>query len=257
VNESPGIGADTELNVAWPTPEDLLLVTQRNERRRLYFACKRIFDFSAAAALIVLLSPLMLLIAIIIMLDTPGPAIFTQPRVGLRRRGHGRGATWELRTFTFYKFRSMVHGADPTVHRLFTQALLSNDHETMEEILDGEVEVKKMTKDARITRVGRWLRKSSLDELPQIWNVLKGDMSLVGPRPPTIYETEMYDWQQAHRLGAIPGMTGLWQVEGRSRGNFEDMIEQDLEYVQRQSFWLDLKILALTPIAVVRARGAG
>jgi len=114
-----------------------------------------------------------------------------------------------------------------------------------------------MTKDARITRVGRWLRKSSLDELPQIWNVLKGDMSLVGPRPPTIYETEMYDWQQAHRLGAIPGMTGLWQVEGRSRGNFEDMIEQDLEYVQRQSFWLDLKILALTPIAVVRARGAG
>jgi lipopolysaccharide/colanic/teichoic acid biosynthesis glycosyltransferase len=252
-----GTSTQPELDLAWPTAEDLLMVMQRNEGRRLYFACKRLFDFAVAAVLLVFLSPLMLLLAILIMLDTPGPAIFTQPRVGLRRRGSGAGTTWQIGTFTFYKFRSMVNGADPKVHRAFTQALIRNDHATVERLLAGEDQLKKMTNDARITRAGRFLRKSSLDELPQLWNVLRGDMSLVGPRPPTVYEAETYDRRQAQRMGAVPGMTGLWQVSGRCCANYEQMIEWDIEYIEQQSFWLDLKILVLTPLAVLRARGAG
>lgn len=251
-----GVRREVDLGVAWPTSEDLLLVAQRNEERRLYFACKRLFDFSVAAILLAILSPLLLLLGILIVLDSPGPAIFTQPRVGLRRRGNGRGATWEIGTFTFYKFRSMVNGADPSVHQTFTRALLRNDQSTVEELLAGEDRLNKMTRDPRITRVGRFLRKSSLDELPQLWNVLKGDMGLVGPRPPTVYEAEMYNRQQAQRMGAVPGMTGLWQVNGRCCETYDAMIEQDLEYIQQQSFWLDLKILVLTPLAVLRARGA-
>jgi lipopolysaccharide/colanic/teichoic acid biosynthesis glycosyltransferase len=248
---------ESKLNVAWPTSEDLLLITRSNERRRLYCACKRVLDFSVAAVLLVVLSPLMLLLAILVVLDTPGPAIFRQPRVGLRRRGSGRRATWELRIFTFYKFRSMVDGADPTVHRRFTHALLCKDQATVEEMLAGEAQLKKMTHDARITRLGRFLRKASLDELPQLWNVLRGDMSLVGPRPPTVYEAEVYDRRQAKRMGAVPGMTGLWQIDGRCCSDYEEMIQQDLEYIEHQSLWLDLKVLALTPLAVLRTRGAG
>lgn len=256
--EQPRIArTESKLNVAWPTSEDLLLVTQRNERRRLYFACKRVLDVSVAAVLLVVLSPLMLVFAILIALDSPGPAIFRQARVGLRRRGTGRGATWELRTFTFYKFRSMVHGADPTLHRDFTRALLSNDRSTVKELLAGEAQLVKMTNDPRITHLGRFLRKASLDELPQLWNVLRGDMCLVGPRPPTVYEAEMYDRHQGQRMGAVPGMTGLWQTNGRCCSDYEEMIQQDLQYIDRQSFWLDLKVLVLTPLAVLRARGAG
>lgn len=253
----PEARQDSNLNVAWPTDEDLLQVARRNERRRLYFASKRVLDFCVAAPLLVVLSPLMALIAVLIRLDSPGPAIFKQPRVGLRRRGMGRSATWELRTFTFYKFRSMFHGADPSLHRDFTKALLSNDETTVTALLAGEEQLKKMTHDPRITRVGRFVRKASLDELPQLWNVLKGDMGLVGPRPPTVYEAEMYDRRQAQRMGALPGMTGLWQTNGRCCSDYEEMIQQDLLYIDQQSFWLDLKVLALTPLAVLRARGAG
>lgn len=251
-----GIRTSLELSVAWPTPEDLLLVTQRNEKRRLYFASKRILDLSVAAVLLIILSPLMLLLAVLVVLDTPGPALFCQPRVGLRRRGRGRHATWELATFTFYKFRSMVDGADPSVHQVFTRALLCNDQATVEQLLAGEDRLTKMTRDSRITRVGQILRKTSLDELPQLFNVLRGDMGLVGPRPPTVYEAEMYDRRQGQRMGAIPGMTGLWQISGRCMANYQEMIHLDLEYIQRQSLWLDLKILALTPLAVLGAGGA-
>jgi lipopolysaccharide/colanic/teichoic acid biosynthesis glycosyltransferase len=246
-----------KLNVAWPTPDDLLLITQRNEGRRLYFIIKRLFDLSAALILLTILSPLLLFIAILVMLDTPGPAIFKQPRVGIRRVGRGRHSIWELRTFDFYKFRSMFHRADPNLHQEFTRALLTNDKATVEALLDGETQMMKMVNDPRITRVGRLLRKSSIDELPQLLNVIKGDMGLVGPRPPTIYEAEMYNLQQAHRMGAVPGMTGLWQVKGRSKTDYEEMIQLDLEYIQNQSLWLDLKILVLTPVAILRPRSAG
>lgn len=251
-----GTRAELALDVAWPTPAQLQLVTQRKEARRLYFISKRIFDFSVAALLLIVLSPLMLLVAILIVLDTPGPVIFTQPRVGLRRRRNGRGATWKIETFTFYKFRSMVNGADPTVHQNFTRALIHNDQNTVERLLAGDNRLKKMTNDARITRLGRVLRKTSLDELPQLWNVLKGDMSLVGPRPPTVYEAEAYDQRQAQRMGTLPGMTGLWQVSGRCCATHEQMIRWDLEYIEHQSLWLDIKILLLTPLAVLRGRGA-
>lgn len=245
------------LNVAWPTPEDIRLITQRNEERRAYFLSKRIFDFLMAAILLIVLSPILLLIAILIILDTPGPAIFQQPRVGLRRKVYHRHITWELSIFTMYKFRSMVHRADPNVHREFTQALLIKDQAAIEAMLDGEKELKKMTRDRRITRVGKFLRKSSLDELPQLWNVIRGDMSLIGPRPPTIYEAEMYNRQQGQRMGTVPGMTGLWQVRGRSSEGYDDMIKEDIEYIQRQSFWLDLKIILMTPLAVLKTRSAG
>ena len=252
-----GTSREFALDIAWPTPTQLQLVAQTNEARRLYFISKRIFDFVVAALLLVVLSPLMLLIALFILVDTPGPAVFRQARVGLRRRGRGRRASWELGTFTFYKFRSMVNGADPRVHQAFTQALIRDDHATVETLLAGEDQLNKMTNDARITRIGRILRKTSLDELPQLCNVLKGDMSLVGPRPPTVYEAEAYDRRQAKRMGAVPGMTGLWQVNGRCCVSYEQMIEWDLEYIEQQSFWLDLKVLAMTPLAVLRARGAG
>jgi lipopolysaccharide/colanic/teichoic acid biosynthesis glycosyltransferase len=251
------LNTGSELNVAWPNQDDLVQVTQRNEGRRPYFISKRILDLCVAAVLLFILSPVILVIAILVIYDTPGPAMFRQPRVGLRRRRNGQNATWELGTFTFYKFRSMVHKADPSVHRDFTRALLSNDQATVNEMLAGDSQLKKMIHDPRITRAGRYLRKSSLDELPQLWNVIIGDMSLVGPRPPTVYEAEMYNRQQAQRMGAIPGMTGLWQVKGRSNESYEKMIQWDLEYIQHQSFWLDLKILILTPFAVLRTRGAG
>lgn len=248
------VTTEPELVLAWPTPEDLARLTERNERRRLYHAGKRILDVSLAAVLLVILSPLLLLLALLIRLDSPGPAIFKQPRVGLRRRG--AGARWELHIFTFYKFRSMVHDADPAVHRDFTRALLTHDEDKVQEMLAGETHMEKMTRDPRITRFGRVVRKASMDELPQLWNVLKGDMSLVGPRPPTIYEAEMYDRRQARRMAAVPGMTGLWQTSGRCCAGYEAMIEQDLKYVDNQSLWLDLKILALTPLTVLRAQGA-
>jgi lipopolysaccharide/colanic/teichoic acid biosynthesis glycosyltransferase len=249
-------GTAPELNVAWPTPEDLALVTQMNEQRRFYFLSKRILDITVAGILLVVLSPVLLLIAIVIVLDSPGPAIFRQPRVGLRRIDHGFSAMWEIHTFTFYKFRSMVHGADPAVHRDFTRALLSHDQAKVEEMLAGEAHLEKMTNDSRITRFGKLVRKASIDELPQLWNVLKGDMTLVGPRPPTVYEAEMYNRRQARRMAAVPGMTGLWQISGRCCKGYEEMIEQDLRYVDHQSLWLDLKILALTPVMVLRAQGA-
>lgn len=250
------MGGCSNLHVAWPSPDELQLVSQRNEERRCYFACKRMLDFSVAAILLVALSPLMLLITILVKLDSPGPALFRQPRVGLKRMVKGKQAKWQLMVFNFYKFRSMVDRADPKVHEKFTRALLSKDQETVEEMLGGKTRLKKLVQDDRITRIGKILRKSSLDELPQLWNVLKGDMSLVGPRPPTIYEAEMYTWQQAQRMGATPGMTGLWQVQGRNVADYLEMIQLDLEYIQRQSFWLDFKILALTPIAVLKTRSA-
>ena len=245
------------VDAKWRWPEDLVQITQRNESRRVYFATKRIIDFMAAVILLIVLFPFMLVIALMIQAETPGSAIFRQPRVGLRRIGYGRSASWQMKTFTMYKFRSMHTNADENVHREFTRALLHHDTKTANELLNGEIRLKKLTKDNRITRVGRFLRKTSLDELPQLVNVLLGEMSLVGPRPPTLYEAEMYTHWQSQRMGTVPGMTGLWQVEGRSRVGYDEMIKLDLEYIQRQSFWLDLKIIALTPVRAILVKAAG
>jgi len=222
------------------------LMSLREPRlRALDRAVKRIFDLMAASVGLVILSPLMALIAIVIKLDSPGPVLFRQTRVG-------KGG----RTFTFYKFRSMVYNADARVHQEYYHKLI---HGQAEMYSDGSQDggVLKMVNDDRITRVGRFLRKSSLDELPQLINVIKGEMSLVGPRPPIPYEVEEYNEWHKRRLEAVPGITGLWQVRGRSRVSFDEMIQMDIEYIERQSLWLDLKILLLTPQAVLSGKGAG
>jgi lipopolysaccharide/colanic/teichoic acid biosynthesis glycosyltransferase len=198
----------------------------------------------------------MLLIALLVRRDSPGPAIFAQDRVGARRRVRDGRVVWEARTFRFYKFRSMVQNADTHLHRTFMQAFISNDQATLCSTKGNNATINKLTHDPRITRLGRWLRKTSLDELPQLWNVLKGDMSLVGPRPALPYEVEVYQPWHCRRLEALPGITGIWQVTARCSVDFEQSVKLDIWYVENQSFWLDLRILLLTPWTVLTSRGA-
>ena len=226
------------------------------EQHHLYFACKRLFDLVVAACLLVALAPLLGLIVVLVILDTPGPAIFRQERVGLRRRRQDGRAIYEIGTFTMFKFRTMYQGNDSAVHRQYVQALIQNDEEGMAALQEEETQVRKLVHDARVTRLGHFLRKSSLDELPQFWNVLRGEMTLVGPRPPIPYEVDMYKPWHWLRLWALPGVTGLWQVSARSSATFDEMVRLDLDYIERQSFWLDLKILLGTPLAVFRGKGA-
>ncbi len=193
---------------------------------------KRIFDSCAAAFALVLLSPVFLVIAIAIRLEGKGPIYYCSSRVG-------RGG----RVFRFYKFRSMVVGADTY-----------RDHLLHRNEADGPVF--KIADDPRITRVGRFLRRSSLDELPQFWNVLRGDMSLVGPRPPIPSEVLSYEPWQARRLSVRPGITCLWQISGRSRIGFDEWMRLDMEYIDRRSFPLDLAILVRTLPAVMSGEGA-
>ena len=219
---------------------------------RLYSAVKRCLDVTLTAALLLLLLPLMLVIAVLIKLDTPGPALFAQERVGARRRWKDGRPVWEVRTFAVCKFRSMVHNADQSVHQAYAKAFVEGCVETV----DGRGAKFKLTHDPRVTRVGRILRKTSLDELPQLLNVLKGEMSLVGPRPVPTYEVAAYQAWHFERLAALPGITGLWQVNGRGQVSFEEMIRMDIEYVRHRSLWLDLRILLLTVPAVLSGRGA-
>ena len=194
---------------------------------------KRGVDVVGAVLGLVLAAPIMLVVAILLKLSSRGPIIFAQERCGLAGR-----------RFRFFKFRTMIDGAED--HR----ASLSHLNE-----MSGPVF--KIARDPRITRVGALLRKTSLDELPQLWNVLRGEMSLVGPRPPLPEEVARYDARQFQRLGVVPGITGLWQVSGRSCINdFETWLELDLAYVRRWSLWLDFRILAKTIVVVISARGA-
>lgn len=211
-------------------------------RREAFFWTKRLVDSVLSAVLLVLLAPLMLLIAVIVKLDSPGPAIFAQERMGYDWRNK------RVTPFTCYKFRSMVDNCDQSVHELHVQQCIQGSA--------AGLKLSKLDNDSRITRFGRILRKASLDELPQIWNVLRGEMSLVGPRPLPLYEVAHYDALQRQRLLATPGITGLWQIGGRGEMTVQEMLEVDLEYIQRQSPWLDAKILLLTIPAILAARGA-
>jgi exopolysaccharide biosynthesis polyprenyl glycosylphosphotransferase len=194
---------------------------------------KRALDVLGSALGLVLLSPLLLLLALAVKLTSRGPIVFVQQRCGLSGR-----------PFRFYKLRTMVQDAD---HR-------KRDLEHLNEMRGP---IFKIRRDPRITSLGRVLRKLSLDELPQLWNVLCGDMSLVGPRPPTPDEVERYTTRQVQRLSVMPGITGLWQVSGRNDiADFERWIDLDLEYARRSSLWLDLRILAKTAVVVVLVRGA-
>jgi len=212
--------------------------------RRLYFASKRALDVFLASVGLIIAAPLLLAIAVAIKLDSRGPVLFKQMRIG--KGGH---------PFTFYKFRSMYHNADAEIHRQYVQALIGN--KVPNPSADrGSGSQYKINGDPRVTRVGYVLRRTSLDELPQLINVIKGDMSLVGPRPPLPYEVAEYDERHFGRLAAVPGLTGWWQVRGRSRVPFEEMVQMDLYYIAQQSFWLDLKIIALTIPAVISCKGA-
>jgi exopolysaccharide biosynthesis polyprenyl glycosylphosphotransferase len=195
---------------------------------------KRAIDIVVSLILLVMLSPLFLILAIGIRLTSgPGSAFFIQKRCGLRGR-----------PFRFFKFRSMVVDAEARKHELI-------------HLNEMQGPAFKIARDPRITRFGRFLRKYSLDELPQLWNVLVGEMSLVGPRPPTPDEVSAYTRRQAQRLSVIPGITGLWQVSGRSNiSSFDRWVELDLAYIERWSLALDIRILARTVIVVLRAEGS-
>jgi lipopolysaccharide/colanic/teichoic acid biosynthesis glycosyltransferase len=202
-------------------------------------------DIAGSVLALIVLSPFLLVIAGAIRLTSKGPVFFRQQRVGQ----YGK-------PFTFLKFRSMYVGNDPTVHKEYVRKLILGQAErnTSNGSTDG---VYKLTKDNRITVLGQFLRRTSLDELPQFINVLKGEMSLVGPRPAIPYEVDAYDiWHRRRVLEAKPGITGLWQVNGRSRVKFDDMVRLDLRYARSWSPWLDLKILMSTPKAVFLGNGA-
>jgi lipopolysaccharide/colanic/teichoic acid biosynthesis glycosyltransferase len=185
-------------------------------------------------------------------LDSPGPILFVQPRMGARRKVVDGQVIWELGTFPFYKFRSMVCNADQTLHEAHIKAYVHGSVEQTETV-DARF---KLQRDPRITRIGHLLRRTSLDELPQLFNILNGDMTLVGPRPVPSYEVAEYQGWHFERLAVAQGLTGLWQVEGRGEVPFEQMVQQDIRYIHQQSMWLDLKILLLTLPAVLRGRGA-
>src|SRR5271154_1540128 len=213
---------------------------KRDESRKLFSGVKRAMDIGGSLLALILFSPLCLAIALAIKLTSRGPILFRQRRIGQ----HGT-------SFTFLKFRSMHVGNDASTHKDYVQKLIAGKAERHPSNGNGGG-VYKITKDSRITKVGMFLRRTSLDELPQFVNVLRGEMSLVGPRPPVPYEVEAYDfWHRRRVLEAKPGITGLWQVSGRSRVKFDDMVRLDLQYAQNWSPWLDLKIILRTPRAML------
>jgi lipopolysaccharide/colanic/teichoic acid biosynthesis glycosyltransferase len=201
---------------------------------------RRLLDLVVAGTMIVLLSPLLIAVAIAIRLDSRGPALFRQRRVGYGER-----------QFTIFKFRSMRCDADPGGHRDYVTALIKGKAAN-----GGRKNLYKLAVDDRITSVGRWIRRWSLDELPQLFNVITGDMALVGPRPAIPYEVAEYPSWYLDRFAVKPGLTGLWQVSGRNERTYEEMVRLDIEYAERRSLLLDLSILARTPFTVLARRGA-
>ena len=236
--------------------DDLRSFAVAPEDRSRYYAVKRTIDIIVSAVLLVLLAPLMLPIAILILLYSPGPIFFSQERVGAKRQTRGGHSTWKRVNFHCYKFRTMRQNADPSIHRAYVQALIANDENRMTALQGEATETRKLVHDSRIIRPGHVLRKLSLDELPQLWNVLRGDMSLVGPRPAIPYEVEMYEPWHLGRLQAQPGLSGLQQVKARCTTDFDQQVRLDLEYIQNQSIWLDLKIMLQTPLAIISTKGA-
>jgi len=215
------------------TFHDVVAAIEPQPRSRASRSAKRAIDICGSTVGLILLAPLLLLLALAVKLTSRGPILFAQKRCGLRGR-----------TFQFYKFRTMVEDADGRKRDL-------------EHLNEMRGPVFKIRRDPRITSLGRVLRKLSLDELPQLWNVLRGDMSLVGPRPPTPDEVERYTARQAQRLSVLPGITGMWQVSGRNDiPDFERWVDLDLEYARTWSLWLDLRILLKTTIVVALLRGA-
>ncbi|MCB0190819.1 MAG: sugar transferase [Anaerolineae bacterium] len=209
--------------------------------RPRYQAIKRAFELTLCILLLPILVPLALIIVVLIRLDSPGPALFVQLRAGKDRQ-----------TFRMYKFRTMHHNIDRESHRSFMKAYVNGKIKADD--ASGEV-VFKPSHDSQVTRVGRFLRKTSLDELPQIWNVIIGEMSLVGPRPNVPWEVEEYQGWHNERLEVFPGITGLAQVRGRSGILFDEIVQYDIEYLERRSLKFDLQILWWTVASVIFGKG--
>jgi lipopolysaccharide/colanic/teichoic acid biosynthesis glycosyltransferase len=203
-----------------------------------YARAKRLLDVVVTLLLLPFVALVMLLVTIVIRLDSKGPILFRQQRVGLNDE-----------EFELLKFRSMYENSDDSLHRLAIEKYLAN-----EALNDGNAAYKQLD-DPRVTRVGKYIRKTSLDELPQFLNVLRGQMSLVGPRPPLRYEVDQYTPRDKLRLCGKPGLTGIWQVYARSQVPFEEMVEMDIAYLQRQSLWFDLKLIVLTVPVILLGRG--
>jgi lipopolysaccharide/colanic/teichoic acid biosynthesis glycosyltransferase len=219
--------------------------TLTSSRKRVQLGIKRVIDIVFSATVLVVLSPLLLWIALTIKVTSEGPVFFRQKRVGQFGK-----------QFVFLKFRTMYVDSSEEVHQRLVNPLMAGNA-PLQRMRDDEEAPYKLHNDARITAIGRLLRRMSLDELPQLLNVLKGEMSLVGPRPAIPYEVEAYQtWHRRRVLAAKPGMTGIWQVNGRSRVKFDEMVRMDLRYAMAWSPWLDLKILLLTPFAIIRGSGA-
>jgi lipopolysaccharide/colanic/teichoic acid biosynthesis glycosyltransferase len=220
------------------TLSELITVAERRRHPRTDIA-RRALDVMLASAVLLVLIPVVLAVALAVRLTSPGPVFFRQRRLG-------RG----MRPFTVLKFRTMHADADSKLHRDYVQSLIGHDPKPQ-----SSGGLYKLAGDPRVTNVGRFLRSWSLDELPQLWNVLRGEMSLVGPRPVIEYEVEQYpDWY-LRRFAVKPGLTGLWQVSGRNERTYEEMIRFDVEYAERRSLWLDLRILARTALVVMRRQG--
>jgi lipopolysaccharide/colanic/teichoic acid biosynthesis glycosyltransferase len=216
-------------------PRDLVL---GNERTRVPILLKRCLDVVGSLFALVLFAPVFVAVAMAVRMTSKGPILFRQQRVGM----YGRA-------FTFFKFRSMYAETDHAIHEDYAKRFISGAASS-----NG---IYKLTKDPRITPIGKLLRRTSLDELPQFFNVLQGSMSLVGPRPPIQYEVNRYHlWHKRRFLEVKPGITGLWQVTGRSKVTFDEMVRLDLQYAKSWSLWLDLKILLQTPHAVFTGGGA-
>ncbi len=206
---------------------------------------KRAMDIVGALFGLLLFLPVFAVVPLLIKLTSHGPVFFRQKRLGQ----YGKA-------FTFLKFRSMKVNNDDSIHRQFIRDFIANK-DGLGTGDDGGEKVFKIRNDPRLTSIGNFLRKTSIDELPQFLNVLKGDMSLVGPRPPIPYELETYDiWHRFRILGRRPGITGLWQVRGRSLSTFDGMVRLDLQYIRNWSLWLDIRLLLETPLAVIRGKGA-
>lgn len=213
-----------------------------HERRVVELVVIRSLDLLIAGICAIASVPVLLLVCVAIRLEGGGPAIFRQRRLGRDKR-----------PFTVHKFRTMRLEADPAVHRRYVEQLIAGEETAHED--DSGHSLYKLAADDRITRVGRFLRKTSLDELPQIFDVLRGTMSLVGPRPVIPYEADLYPPEYGRRFAVKPGLTGLWQVNGRNERTYREMVQLDIVWADRRSVGLYLSILARTPWVLVRRRG--
>jgi lipopolysaccharide/colanic/teichoic acid biosynthesis glycosyltransferase len=239
---SDGGGAHTEGESVPPADPILTQLCSLDTRPAYRDAVKRTLDIFGSVVLLMALSPMFFFIAIVVRLTSPGPSFFRQVRVGEMAK-----------SFTMLKFRTMRVDADHGLHQEFVTNLINSAP------IDraANTGLFKIANDPRVTPVGHLLRRTSLDELPQLWNVLRGDMSLVGPRPPLQYEFRQYRlWHRRRVLEAKPGLTGLWQVTGRSRTTFDQMVRLDLRYARARCLWLDIKILLATPAVVISGKGA-